>query len=1849
MRQQIADTFANGNIDVIKSFGNVVRIIGHAVDDPGPLGFTQRLPGDSAASFGSPTRFQSNTQTSYFAGDEERYYETINEGIYVDDILIGFNKGATESMSFRNENFRGPVSTDIPDIFANERGTLTNNPLAPADVLELGEYQLEIRRFTEAIAVGQTLDPTFRFTQAATIESIPGADVFDGLTFTLSDGNKEVTFEFDDQDFADGVAAGNIAVTFGAFMNASEVGAQIRDAINRQRVIDVTAGLSDGTVTGGSVGKANKVDLFGNVLVVDVPSPHGLPVTIYDLKGHSNVARDQGQIIIHSNTISNSRSFGVVVEAGLRDLPEYTLFDPRGQVTDAQFNSAAYPPVPGPVRNLGKVNRELLAPGVVVANNVVAFSGEGGIHFGGDPRGFVITAPIIATTPVELAVGDQIRITDNNGKSQVFEFQIQAPVRDTGPLNIIPVQVTVDAAPRDVVALSLLHALEYSDLDIVVHQGKSDELFIEGAQSIVGVNVTFTAFVQEVESGYVPYGRIINNTIVGLGGTYETDALYTPDDFNDVGILVEDNASPTLMNNVLVNLEHGVRTDLTSQDIVQGGQLFQGNIRNAVNVGTGDFVLRIPTSEQLFVDWQQGNFYPAPLSKVIDNAVKSLPDRGDFYVPAKLTSGISESPILSPAYDVLGQLRIDDPRVDPIGGVGETVFVDRGAIDRVDFVGPLASLVVPRDNSARDQDPANDKVRIDRNDLTRFVVRLSDFGDSVSPTGTGIDDGIISGDSVLLLRDGIPLVQDVDYRFDYQATTNELQFTPQAGVWLTGFRYEIHLTNEDQHNIGPIDATGLVDGDLFSITAANANGSTVTRQFEFESGYILSVPQPLTLLVPEGASGLSAVADRDLLTLNNGLKLATFEFDSNGATTPGRIPIRFTPSSTPDQIARAIATATAGAGFGIEPQNLGGGRVHLGGPANLQVDTALSSLVVEGSSGPILDGHVFSIERAGQFTNFEFDRNGQTNNGNIRITFNDNMTQAAIASAVADAIRSSSVGLSPQNIGGGQVHLGGTSDMVVRVNLSSLQVSGRPGTNNPTATAISFVPSAEFDEARTAQIIQAAIQANTATDSYVDPANRVVVRNADTIVGIENVFVPGIRDFAGNALQTNQNEEPFNVVFEIDLPAPLDFGDAPDPTYSTLLGSDGARHVLVPNVHLGTAINDELDGRPSVGADGDTGDDGVTFATSIVRGGRVPITVNASTNGFLDAWVDFNRDGQFDAVTEKVFNSVALTPSFNALRLNVPSTADLGETYARFRFSTIGNLSPTGRAPNGEVEDYRIEIVHVDAPTTTADTYTVAEDNTLSVSAANGVLQNDSDPQGDDLMAILVASPASGVLSLNQDGSFEYVPDENFAGVDSFSYIASDNVQDSLVTTVTIEVEAQPDPPVAGDDSQQLNEDSSTSINLLFNDNDPDGALDRSSVVIVSGPTNGTVEVDANGVATYTPNPNYFGPDSFTYTVSDAEDATSNVATVSIDVLEINDTPVAHNDVLRTRRNVPTVIDLLANDTDIDGQVDGNSIIITFNPKSGGVQLNGDGTVTFTPLLGFIGTDTFRYIVRDNDGATSNEASVTINVGDNNIVPIATNDTATTTPATAITIDVLANDVDQDGTLLPESLTVVQPASNGTAIVQNGRIRYTPSATFVGEDSFRYTVRDNDNDTSNVGVVTVTVNAATKPWQNQENNLDVKPDGIISPIDALLVINELNSPLGSRELLPPPISDRPFMPPPFVDVNGDNFLSPMDALLVINYLNNPTQPAAARGVVATGTQTEIVGAALDIEPRLRLADHTASVDETFDSGDDTQETLTELDTIVQQSSVFQGKQSDSVDNLFAEDLLDDDSDLFGTI
>jgi VCBS repeat-containing protein len=188
-------------------------------------------------------------------------------------------------------------------------------------------------------------------------------------------------------------------------------------------------------------------------------------------------------------------------------------------------------------------------------------------------------------------------------------------------------------------------------------------------------------------------------------------------------------------------------------------------------------------------------------------------------------------------------------------------------------------------------------------------------------------------------------------------------------------------------------------------------------------------------------------------------------------------------------------------------------------------------------------------------------------------------------------------------------------------------------------------------------------------------------------------------------------------------------------------------------------------------------------------------------------------------------------------------------------------------------------------PVANDDAYETDEDQTLMVPIP-GVRTNDYDANGDGCSLILESDPAHGNLMLEDGGSFIYVPDHDYSGVDSFTYKLNDFTAYSNVATVTITIRSVNDAPVAVNDSYSAKEDKKLVLGapgVLANDTDAEGSA--LTAALLTNPSHGTVTLASNGSFTYWPGLDYFGPDAFSYRASDGT-AWSSAATVSITVVE---------------------------------------------------------------------------------------------------------------------------------------------------------------------------------------------------------------------------------------------------------------------------------------------------------------------------------------------------------------------------
>ncbi len=193
----------------------------------------------------------------------------------------------------------------------------------------------------------------------------------------------------------------------------------------------------------------------------------------------------------------------------------------------------------------------------------------------------------------------------------------------------------------------------------------------------------------------------------------------------------------------------------------------------------------------------------------------------------------------------------------------------------------------------------------------------------------------------------------------------------------------------------------------------------------------------------------------------------------------------------------------------------------------------------------------------------------------------------------------------------------------------------------------------------------------------------------------------------------------------------------------------------------------------------------------------------------------------------------------------------------------------------------------------------ITETNTPLEVAVAGVLENDLAGENNSAASMqseVYRGPRHGSLELSQDGSFVYTPNEGFTGVDSFLYRARSGESISNLAAVTIRVTASNQGPQANDDSYTINEDGTldvgSSSGVLHNDTDSDG--DPLEVSLTTGPTNGSLVLNANGSFRYVPNAQFHGTDRFVYSVSDG--SISEEAEVTVEVAAVNDGPVAVND-----------------------------------------------------------------------------------------------------------------------------------------------------------------------------------------------------------------------------------------------------------------------------------------------------------------------------------------------------------------
>ena len=457
-----------------------------------------------------------------------------------------------------------------------------------------------------------------------------------------------------------------------------------------------------------------------------------------------------------------------------------------------------------------------------LSNPLTADTVIGFFHTGSNPGvdGIVLQNLIVTTAPTVETIGS---IGDSNNRAELEQgqFIIQSNLISHAAEHGVRIDATRDTATDpfgNYVGVTLEPELG-ATRNLPVHNNAG---LVPGAvvsnnvitgPGVTGIVFSGTTSSDEHPQSVIPFGRIVNNTIYGGEGSAA------------IGINVNQNAGPTILNNVFAELSTGIVVDASSQYDVSGNQrtVIGTSAFHAVGVEVrgADQNLGLTLDKSPFVNAPAGNFYPTVGTGIVDSALSSLQDRTEYRVVTE-SIGMPESPIVSPIRDVYGQLRVDDPNQANAPGLGGTVFQDRGAVERVDQSRPYGRIIMPLDQgvSPTDTDGSLDSVVIEGADalgIRTIAIKLHDIG-------VGIDKSTVSSDAFVVTRDGVRLLDTIDYRWVYNENNDQVIFQA-ISVFPLG-EYTIEVLSEAADSEAGI--TGKVTDRANNPLRSNATGERTT-------------------------------------------------------------------------------------------------------------------------------------------------------------------------------------------------------------------------------------------------------------------------------------------------------------------------------------------------------------------------------------------------------------------------------------------------------------------------------------------------------------------------------------------------------------------------------------------------------------------------------------------------------------------------------------------------------------------------------------------------------------------------------------------------------------------------------------------------------------------------------------------------------------------------------------------------------------------------------------------------------------------------------------------------------------
>ena len=1474
--------------DTIKFFGT-----GVSVDDPGVLRLSGSRLGDSFGP--ADTNFPVTQAARRALNNGTSLGNPIAPmSVTIDDIVISFaERGEMISNgqslqpifndTFQYELYGGPGGAGAPEI---ETGAYQLEMRTAPDYGKTEGQNLAIEPVPFVGPKGRTFDTNDRLVKAMAIDTTGLAgQIADGYSFTVSNGINAVTFEFNvfttanvsDPAFRPDIP-GRIRIPLAPNATDIQIAFAVRNAIN-DPAVRALLGLTvenTGDMFGTSLYNAAHSttlqfngavasDLFGNSTfgfldANGVPVPVGFNTIKYgqdtqwgEDSGDANTLRDQGQLIISGVGVSRSSQYGINLIPAPRDLSD--RFINMDQISTQPIQSRQVPisteagnrPYPGSVRNMITLNNSQLAPGAVIVNNILAGNSSGGIRVGGDTA-FVNQA----SSPVSVT-----RIVNNtiyglNAGANQSGIEVEANTSPTILSNILAnlargINVANDPA--------LLNSIV---IGANLYQGNAANIVpasLNGSQSFP---ITLTAseplFTDPTRDRFYlrAFSRAIDSSIASLEDRnlldqvrsavgLPTSPIIAPE-FDAYGLLRSDD--PT------VSTPGGLGSNVFAD---------RGALDRVDNDGPLAILQRPLDNDSALVDRDGSNTYVQLQSGNIDYFEILIDERqGTGPDPLTITQDnvvlTENGRMLSPGVDYVFGYSFNSRtiRLTPLAGfwrqdsVYELTLINKptvrviapdDAANRIDgdrFTVSLASggtrsleldsgfvLTVPAGGVADGQTftytPAGgETIRFEfnlaGNTQTIFASKVITFLATDTPdqlaakiaavvnplirqngwpvqaipggrvvVGGNVGDTMNVSNSSLVLS-GAPGVA---------AGAIPVKFLPVAGF--DAIAMSTALTQALNQVGSGVKAYSLANGLIFvegvnSITGMAASLSIPAIQDlagnNLQANRANSLTQ-FTILMPEVTVDYGDAVQRpgtgsnsSTLLADNGVRHGLYPDDADllvlGVYADGEIDGQPSPAADADDFDSAIDFGTLGNFLSISSK----------GPARL----------IASAFDPTMVGKSLTIsDTVSKSVTYEFTNGAPASIPGARaVDLNGALTAADVAATLQSVVLASILDGSITGI-----HANVTGDV--------LSLGGTSGHRFDLTNALGAV---------------ARVQSGT---------NEVLVQSDLTGLAAGNTM--SLSDGFGNSvgfqvIDTNPLATP-TVLGVGNVAVSVNLATVTPNSFATALAAAINKAINDSKLKLPTVsvVNNAL----TVSADDE---DGVEFGSWFnSQSLSTPVSITASTSGFIDAWFDWNQDNDFEDPGERILSAQPVIAGSNTFYVTTPASAAIGFTTARFRLSSTGGLFTYGLGIGGEVEDHLIEVLAGSPPVANADSFIVAEDNVLIIPAA-GVLTNDTDVDSQPIRVFdsdltqpgvqPVRGPEHGYLTLSADGSFVYLPKQDFFGTDTFVYLATDpRMTSNRAATVTITVTPVNDAPVAVDDVATINEDQTiTWDGSLFTAND---------------------------------------------------------------------------------------------------------------------------------------------------------------------------------------------------------------------------------------------------------------------------------------------------------------------------------------------------------------------------------------------------------------------------------------------